>query len=61
MSRGIYYATTIEFHNIYPCSDVYMFTCSKVCENTAKMIAKWSTVGFTHGVMNTDNMSIGEP
>jgi uncharacterized protein YdiU (UPF0061 family) len=22
------------------------------------MIAKWQAVGFTHGVMNTDNMSI---
>lgn len=25
---------------------------------TAKMIAQWQAVGFTHGVMNTDNMSI---
>jgi uncharacterized protein YdiU (UPF0061 family) len=25
---------------------------------TAKMIAQWQTVGFCHGVMNTDNMSI---
>ncbi|MGS2722536.1 protein adenylyltransferase SelO [Porticoccus sp. GXU_MW_L64] len=25
---------------------------------TAKMIAHWQAVGFTHGVMNTDNMSI---
>ena len=33
---------------------------SEVCEKTAAMIAGWSTVGFAHGVMNTDNMSIGE-
>jgi len=26
--------------------------------NTAKMIARWQAVGFAHGVMNTDNMSI---
>jgi len=39
--------------------DGYLAMFSEVCENTAKMIAKWSTVGFTHGVMNTDNMSIG--
>ena len=25
---------------------------------TAKMIAQWQSVGFAHGVMNTDNMSI---
>ena len=29
-----------------------------IVENTAKMIAKWQAVGFQHGVMNTDNMSI---
>ena len=30
----------------------------EVCHRTAKMIAAWQTVGFNHGVMNTDNMSI---
>jgi uncharacterized protein YdiU (UPF0061 family) len=29
-----------------------------VTERTAKMVAKWQAVGFCHGVMNTDNMSI---
>jgi uncharacterized protein YdiU (UPF0061 family) len=29
-----------------------------VCERTARMIAGWMRVGFVHGVMNTDNMSI---
>lgn len=29
-----------------------------ICERTAKMIAAWQSVGFNHGVMNTDNMSI---
>jgi uncharacterized protein YdiU (UPF0061 family) len=27
-------------------------------ENQAKLIAKWRLVGFVHGVMNTDNMTI---
>jgi uncharacterized protein YdiU (UPF0061 family) len=27
-------------------------------KQTAKMIAQWQSVGFAHGVMNTDNMSI---
>jgi serine/tyrosine/threonine adenylyltransferase len=31
---------------------------AQVCERTALMIAQWMRVGFVHGVMNTDNMSI---
>ena len=30
----------------------------EVCERTAEMIVHWMRVGFVHGVMNTDNMSI---
>jgi len=30
----------------------------EVCERTAVLIAHWMRVGFVHGVMNTDNMSI---
>ncbi len=30
----------------------------EVCERTATLIAEWMRVGFVHGVMNTDNMSI---
>jgi serine/tyrosine/threonine adenylyltransferase len=30
----------------------------EVCERTAFMVAQWMRVGFVHGVMNTDNMSI---
>lgn len=29
-----------------------------VVERTAKMIADWQLIGFAHGVMNTDNLSI---
>lgn len=29
-----------------------------LCRMTAKMIAHWMRVGFVHGVMNTDNMSL---
>lgn len=31
---------------------------ASVCERTAVMVAHWTRVGFVHGVMNTDNMSI---
>ena len=30
----------------------------QVAERTARMVAGWMRVGFVHGVMNTDNMSI---
>jgi uncharacterized protein YdiU (UPF0061 family) len=30
----------------------------EVCARTAQLIAGWMRVGFVHGVMNTDNMSI---
>lgn len=31
---------------------------AEVCARTAVMVAHWMRVGFVHGVMNTDNMSI---
>jgi serine/tyrosine/threonine adenylyltransferase len=36
----------------------YAALLQAVSERTAKMIAHWQAVGFCHGVMNTDNMSI---
>lgn len=31
---------------------------AEICESTAVLMAHWMRVGFVHGVMNTDNMSI---
>jgi len=31
---------------------------ASVCERTALLVAHWMRVGFVHGVLNTDNMSI---
>ena len=31
---------------------------AQVCVRTARMVAHWMRVGFVHGVMNTDNLSI---
>jgi hypothetical protein len=39
-------------------SDGYLLWFTDVVERTARLIAHWQTVGFAHGVMNTDNMSI---
>lgn len=36
----------------------YLRLLEQVIEKQAKLIAKWQLIGFVHGVMNTDNMSI---
>jgi len=36
----------------------YVALLAAVTERTADMVAQWQSVGFCHGVMNTDNMSI---
>ena len=36
----------------------YVAWFSTVCERTAELLVHWMRVGFVHGVMNTDNMSI---
>ena len=48
--------------NFYPdCKGAtrpYAALLQAVSERTASMVAAWQAVGFCHGVMNTDNMSI---
>jgi len=50
----------IEHH--YPelkeAANPYLALLEQVITRTAKLIAQWQSVGFCHGVMNTDNMSI---
>ncbi len=41
-----------------PSPDVYAQWLAEICRRTAVMIVHWLRVGFVHGVMNTDNMSI---
>jgi len=41
-----------------PTRETYRAWLTEVAERTAKMVAEWMRVGFVHGVMNTDNMSI---
>ena len=36
----------------------YLYLLKEVIKNQAKLISKWQLVGFIHGVMNTDNMTI---
>ena len=38
--------------------ELYLAWFKRVCELTVEMVVHWMRVGFVHGVMNTDNMSI---
>ena len=51
---------TIDRHypEIAKDSNPYISLLQKVMERQASLIAKWQLVGFIHGVMNTDNMTI---
>ncbi|WP_076420045.1 protein adenylyltransferase SelO [Colwellia sp. UCD-KL20] len=41
--------------------DVYLAWFDQICDTTCDLVVHWMRVGFVHGVMNTDNMSlIGE-
>ena len=41
-----------------PSPAVYARWFTEICRRTAVLVAHWQTVGFVHGVLNTDNMSI---
>jgi len=44
-----------DFKNI---TEPYLALLNHGIKSTAELIARWQAVGFAHGVMNTDNMSI---
>ena len=53
------YTLRTDFPHLGPPSkETYLQWYREVVERTAEMIAHWMRVGFVHGVMNTDNMSI---
>ena len=39
-------------------ADQYQSWLTEVVERTARLMAQWQAVGFSHGVMNTDNFSV---
>ncbi|CAH2213427.1 protein adenylyltransferase SelO [Tepidibacter aestuarii] len=51
---------TIQRHFSYIKNDEnpYLSLLKEVIKGQAELIAKWQLVGFVHGVMNTDNMTI---
>ena len=41
-----------------PSPAIYARWFEEICRRTATLVAEWMRVGFVHGVVNTDNMSI---
>ncbi len=52
------YAIERHYPHVKESENCYLAFFQEVAERQAVLIAKWQLVGFIHGVMNTDNMSI---
>lgn len=53
------YTINTDFSHLgEPSHDVYIAWFDEVCQRTVSLIVDWMRVGFVHGVMNTDNLSI---
>ncbi|XP_028759844.1 uncharacterized protein LOC114718625 [Neltuma alba] len=58
-SESLSFSTGDEEHSVVDLtSNKYAAWAVEVAERAASLIASWQGVGFTHGVLNTDNMSI---
>ena len=63
LKQTLEYSITNDYPALVPESgvidkSVYLQWFTEVCERTAHLIVEWMRVGFVHGVLNTDNMSI---
>lgn len=52
------YVIDESFPHLKGVEGMYLKMYEEIVKNTATTIARWQSVGFNHGVMNTDNMSI---
>ena len=52
------YVIAHHYPELQDAEQPYQALLQEVITRTAKLIAKWQAVGFAHGVMNSDNMSI---
>ncbi len=52
------YVIARHFPELVDAQDKYPQFLTQVTRRTARLMAEWQAVGFSHGVMNTDNMSI---
>jgi hypothetical protein len=58
LARLADYVMAEHFPHLAGAGDRYARFLTEVVIRTAHLMAKWQAVGFAHGVMNTDNMSI---
>ncbi|AKF24596.1 hypothetical protein YH65_03720 [Sulfurovum lithotrophicum] len=52
------YAIAESYPHLIDVENAYASFFGEVVKRTARLMAEWQAVGFNHGVMNTDNMSI---
>ena len=52
------YAIAESYPHLVDEPNKYLYFFTEVLGKTARLMAEWQAVGFNHGVMNTDNMSI---
>lgn len=52
------YTINRHYSHIKDDEDKYINLLKEVINAHAKLVAKWQSIGFIHGVMNTDNMTI---
>ena len=52
------YAINESYPHLVDEQNKYLHFFTEVVGKTARLVAEWQAVGFNHGVMNTDNMSI---
>jgi uncharacterized protein YdiU (UPF0061 family) len=59
LRRLMEYTVKVDFPELGdPSRETYLQWFDTVCRRTMEMIVHWMRVGFVHGVMNTDNMSV---
>lgn len=59
LQQLIDYTIVTDFPHLgSPSEKTYVSWFLEICRTTAELILHWMRVGFVHGVMNTDNMSI---
>ncbi len=52
------YVIARHFPALMNTDDRHLQLLNEIIQRTARLMAQWQAVGFSHGVMNTDNMSI---
>ena len=52
------YSINRHYPELNQTDNKYLSFFAAVCDKQASLVSKWMSVGFVHGVMNTDNMTI---